>query len=58
MMFLVHAAHRGCFNGNLWDLQRYYYILFPKSQENRLKSNGLPHEALAKCGAGEGNPSV
>jgi len=34
MMFLVHAAHRVIFNGNLWDLQRYYYILFPKSQEN------------------------
>ncbi len=32
MMFLVHTAHRVVDNGNLWDLQGYYYTLFPKSQ--------------------------
>lgn len=54
----MHTARRAVFNGNLWDLQGYYYTLKLKSQENRLKSNGLPHEALAKCGAGEGKPSA
>jgi len=34
MMFLVHAAHRVIYNGNLWDLQGYYYTLIPKSQGN------------------------
>ncbi len=33
MMYLVHTAHRGFNNGNLWDLQGYYYTLIQKSQE-------------------------